>query len=141
MPPVPSWKDARVPSGLVVGQVQLLLNSCERTTTMGMRDFAMLQLMARLGLRAAEVAGLVLEDFNWRAGELLVRGKSRRCDPMPLPVDIGQAVATYLIEARPRVDCRTVFLTVRSEGLRACRSRLRRCGVGHRRPCPLRREG
>lgn len=111
VPPVPRWKDARVPARLAAAQVSALLSSCDRTTPRGMRDFAMLLLLARLGLRAAEVAGLVLDDFDWRSGELVVRGKSRRCDRMPLPADVGEAVATYVTEARPRVECRTVFLT------------------------------
>lgn len=112
VPPVPGWKDTRVPQRLTATQVQILLNSCERTTPTGMRDFAMLMLLARLGLRAAEVAGLVLEDLDWRAGELVVRGKSGRCDRMPLPVDVGEAVTVYLTKARARLECRSVFLSV-----------------------------
>ncbi len=111
VPPVPGWKDTRVPPRLGADQVRVLLDSCERTTPTGMRDFAMLLLLARLGLRAAEVAELALEDLDWRAGELVVRGKSRRCDRMPLAADVGEAIATYLTGARPRVECRSVFLS------------------------------
>jgi site-specific recombinase XerD len=112
VPPVPGWKERTVPRRLATGQVKTLLDSCDRTTPTGMRDFAMLMLLARLGLRASEVAGLQLDDLDWRAGELVVRGKARRDDRMPLPPDVGEALATYLAAARPRVESRTVFLTV-----------------------------
>jgi site-specific recombinase XerD len=73
----------------------------------------MLMLMARLGLRAAEVAGLRLADFRWRAGDLAVVGKGRRSDRMPLPADVGEAVAGYLVQDRPRgVAGGTAFLTL-----------------------------
>ncbi|MGE5828176.1 MAG: tyrosine-type recombinase/integrase, partial [Micromonosporaceae bacterium] len=112
VPPLPGWKDTAVPPRLSTGQVQALLDSCNRTTTTGMRDHAMLVLLARLGLRAAEVAGLSLDDMHWRAGELVVRGRGRREDRLPLPAEVGDAVARYVLQARPRVESRTVFLTV-----------------------------
>ena len=65
-----------------------------------------------MGLRAAEVAGLELDDVDWRAGELVVHGKAGRSDRMPLPVEVGDAMVAYLLEARPRVQCRTVFVTL-----------------------------
>jgi site-specific recombinase XerD len=93
--------------------VRALLDSCDRQTAAGRRDLAMLMLMARLGLRAAEVAGLRLADFGWRAGELAVLGKGRRADRMPLPADAGEAVAGYLVHARPRgVASGVAFLTL-----------------------------
>jgi site-specific recombinase XerD len=106
VPPVPGWKDTGVPRRLAVTEVQALLDSCDRATASGRRDFAILLLLARMGLRAAEVAGLELDHFNWRAGELVVHGKAGRCDRMPLPV------AAYVLEGRPRVECRSVFLTL-----------------------------
>ena len=112
VPPVPGWKDTAVPPRLAAAQVRVLLDSCDRTTPTGMRDFAMLMLLARLGLRASEVAGLRLGDVDWRAGELVVRGKGRREDRMPLPADVGEALAAYLVEGRLRVESRSVFLTV-----------------------------
>jgi len=112
VPPVPGWKDASVPRRLAAAQVKALVDSCDRTTPTGMRDFAMLVVLARLGLRAAEVAGLELDALDWRAGELVVRGKARREDRLPLPADVGEALSAYLVEARPRVDSRAVFLTV-----------------------------
>jgi integrase/recombinase XerD len=112
VPPVPGWKDTAVPPRLSTARVQALLDSCDRATTTGMRDYAMLALLARLGLRAAEVAGLSLDDVHWRAGEVMVRGKGRREDRLPLPAEVGDAVAGYLLQARPRVESRTLFLTV-----------------------------
>lgn len=112
VPPVPGWKDTAVPGPLPSEQVRLLLGGCDRDTAAGRRDLAMMMLMARLGLRAAEVAGLRLADFDWRAGELAVRGKGRRTDQMPLPADVGEAIACYLQQARPRAATNVVFLTV-----------------------------
>jgi len=112
VPPVPGWKDRGVPRRLAMTEVQALLDSCDRATASGKRDVAILLLLARMGLRAAEVAGLELNDFDWRAGELVVHGKAGRCDRMPLPVEVGDAVATYLVEVRPTPQCRRAFLTV-----------------------------
>ena len=89
--------------------VAALLASCDRCRTGGRRDYAMLLLLARLGLRCGEVAALQLEDIDWRAGELLVRGKGGREDRMPLPVDVGEALAEYLPQ-RPPIESRAVFI-------------------------------
>jgi integrase/recombinase XerD len=113
VPPVPGWKDTGVPRRLAAAEVQALLDSCDRATATGKRDLAILLLLARMGLRAAEVAGLELEDFHWRAGELVVCGKAGHCDRMPLPADVGEAVAVYLLQARPRAGSRAAFLTLR----------------------------
>lgn len=112
VPPVPGWKDTGVPQRLAAAEVQALLDSCDRATASGKRDLAILLLLARMGLRAAEVAGLKLDDFDWRAGELVVHGKAGRCDRMPLPAEVGEAVAAYLLEARPKAGCRNAFLTL-----------------------------
>lgn len=112
VPPVPGWKDTAVPPRLAATVVRTLVDSCDRATPTGTRDFAMLLLLSRLGLRAAEVARLQLDDLHWRAGEFVVRGKARREDRMPLPTDVGEALSAYVITARPRVASRTVFLTV-----------------------------
>ena len=79
-------------------------------TTLGRRDFAILMLLVRLGLRGGEVAGLRLDYLDWRAGEIVIRGKRSRIDRLPLPADVGQAVADYLRCGRPRGFGRTVFL-------------------------------
>lgn len=112
VPAVPGWKDTGVPRRLAASEVQALLDSCDRTAASGKRDLAILLLLARMGLRAAEVAGLELDDLDWWAGELVVRGKGRRRDRMPLPTEVGEAVSTYLLQARPKVESRAVFLTL-----------------------------
>lgn len=86
-----------LPRGLPVGDVELLLESCDRATTLGRRDFAILMLLVRLGLRGGEVAGLRLDDLDWRAGVIVIRGKRSRIDRLPLPADVGQAVADYCV--------------------------------------------
>ncbi len=88
VPPVGGWRLATLPSpAMSPGDVQLLLDSTDRSTLVGCRDFAMMMLVARLGLRSIEVARLELRDLDWRAGELVVRGKARRQDQLPLPAD------------------------------------------------------
>jgi site-specific recombinase XerD len=77
---------------------------------MGRRDYAILVLLARLGLRAAEVAALRLDDIDWRAGEIVVRGKGHTEERLPLPSDVGAAIAAYLQRGRPRRPEREVFL-------------------------------
>jgi integrase/recombinase XerD len=99
---------------LSAGQVTRLLASCDRRTAIGRRDYAILTVLARLGLRAGEVAALTLEDIDWRAGELVVAGKGGRRDRLPLPVDVGQALAAYLQRGRRRGECRHVFLHARA---------------------------
>lgn len=114
VPPVAGWRDTTIPRSVTAEQVRDLLDSCERACAVGMRDFAILMLVARLGLRSAEVARMELGDIAWRAGELAVRGKGRRHDRLPVPVDVGDAVAAYLQTGRPRCDDRHVFLTVKA---------------------------
>jgi integrase/recombinase XerD len=102
-----------LPQPLEVGQAAALLASCDRHTPAGRRDFAMLTLLARLGLRAGEVAGLMLEDIDWRNGEITVAGKGGRRDRLPLPPDAGEAIAAWLQDGRPAgaLD-RCVFIRV-----------------------------
>jgi integrase/recombinase XerD len=87
------------------------LASCDRRRAVGRRDYAILLLMARLGLRAGEVAGLELGDLDWRSGEIVVHGKGSREDRLPLPVDVGEALVSYL-RGRPRTGSRVVFMRV-----------------------------
>jgi integrase/recombinase XerD len=116
VPSVASWRLAGLPRALEPGQVAALLDSCDQRTSVGRRDFAMLTLLARLGLRAGEVAALTLEDIDWRAGEITVRGKGTRCERLPLPADAGQAIASYLRDGRPEPfeGARQVFLRARA---------------------------
>jgi site-specific recombinase XerD len=114
VPTVASWRLARLPVTFGRAEVARLLASCDRRTTLGRRDYAVLVLLARLGLRAGEVAALELGDIDWRAGELVIRGKGRRREKLPLPVDVGEAVAGWLRRGRPRCDCTTVITRVRA---------------------------
>jgi integrase/recombinase XerD len=116
VPAVASWRLAGLPRALEQDQVAALLASCDRCAAGGRRDFAMLTLLARLGLRAGEVAALMLEDIGWRAGEIIVRGKASRSERLPLPADAGEAIAAYLRDGRPEPfeGDRRVFLRVRA---------------------------
>lgn len=108
---VPGWTQTSLPKGLPDEQVTVLLASCDRGSATGCRDFAILTLLVRLGLRAGEVAALTLSDIHWRQGEITVRGKGNRCDRLPLPTDVGEAVVDYLRDGRPeRVQEGTVFV-------------------------------
>jgi len=98
VPSVAFWRLAGLPRGLAADQVGALLSSCTGITA-GRRDLAILLLLVRLGMRRGEVARLELEDIKWRAGELLVRGKGNRVERLPLPVDVGEALADYLRHA------------------------------------------
>jgi site-specific recombinase XerD len=111
---VADWRLAAVPKYLTPKQVKQVLKACNRRTATGRRDYAILLLLARLGLRASEVVALRLEDINWRAGEIIVRGKGLFHDRMPLPPDVGQALASYLRQDRPRCRTRRVFICVRA---------------------------
>lgn len=114
VPPVAGWRDTGLVPRLSPDAVQGLLDSCDRTTPMGVRDHAILVLLARLGLRSIEVARLTLDDVHWRQGEFTVRGKGGGVSRMPLPSEVGQALAAYLTDARPASEFRPVFLTCRA---------------------------
>ena len=101
VPAVATWRLASLPAPLEPGQVATMLAGCDTGTAAGRRDLAMLTLLARLGLRAGEVAALSLDDIGWRAGEVTVTGKGRRSERLPLPSDAGEAVAAYLRAGRP----------------------------------------
>jgi site-specific recombinase XerD len=103
-----------LPRGIAKGEADALLASCDRRTAIGRRDFAVIVILLRLGLRRGEVAGLSLEDIDWRAGELVVVGKGARLDRLPLPADVGEAIAAYLSRGRPASDRRQVFLRARA---------------------------
>ena len=112
VPPVAGWRDQRLVATLSAAEVAAILESCDTCTATGARDHAVLVVLARLGLRAAEVAGLRLEDVDWRVGELVVRGKGARVERLPLMHEVGEAIAAYLTGWRPRAaESRTLFLT------------------------------
>lgn len=113
VPAVASWRLAPLPQGLPPAEIERLLAGCDRQTPVGLRDYAVLSLLARLGLRGAEAAGLQLEDIEWRAGEITVTGKGSRTERLPLPAAAGEAVAGWLTQGRPQCGSRAVFVTVR----------------------------
>lgn len=110
IPSIRRSAEPRLPSYMSLEEVQRILDSCDQSTARGRRDYAILMLLARLGLRAKEVATLNLEDFDWRAGQFTVRGKGRQVATMPLPPDVGAAIVSYLQHGRPRSDSRRLFL-------------------------------
>jgi integrase/recombinase XerD len=113
VPSVAGWRLSGLPKGLEPGQLRRLLASCDRRTPTGRRDYAIMLLLARLGLRAGEVAGLALDDIDWRQGELAILGKGNRAERLPLPADAGAAIAAYLRQGRPATaDGRSVFVRV-----------------------------
>ena len=114
VPAVAGWRLASLPRGLAAGQVGRLLDGCDRDTVTGRRDYAILTVLARLGLRGAEAAALQLGDIDWRAGEVMVRGKGSRLERLPLPVPVGEALAAWLTGGRARCGSSAVFVTVRA---------------------------
>jgi integrase/recombinase XerD len=110
VPAVASRPGSSLPRGITASEFNALLTSCDRRRSRGRRDYAILMLLGRLGLRAGEVAHLELEHLDWRAGDIVVVGKGRRTERLPLPADVGEAVAAYLRRGRPRSECRRVFL-------------------------------
>jgi integrase len=114
VPPVAGWRDTGIPKALPAGHVQQLLDHCDRRDPVQVRDYAILMLVARLGLRSIEVARLQLDDIDWRAGRIILRGKASREDGMPLPSGVGQALADYLTHVRPQTPLRSVFLSCKA---------------------------
>jgi integrase/recombinase XerD len=112
VPAGPVRRDSALPAALPPSDVQRLLRSCDRRRAMGRRDYAILMLLARLGLRSGEVAGLELDDIDWRNGEILIRGRGGRQEPLPLPTDVGEALVGYLRRGRPSTESRRVFVRV-----------------------------
>ena len=104
-----------LPRPLEAGHAQALLASCARDSEVGLRNFAVLTVLVRLGLRAGEIAALELGDIDWRKGEVMVRSKGGWRDPLPLPVDVGEALVAYL-QRRGASRCRHVFAHVRAPG-------------------------
>jgi len=113
VPAVAGWKLAGLPQALTPAQLRALLAACDRRTATGRRDYAIVLLLARLGLRAGEVARLGLDEINWHAGELRVVGKGNRGESLPLPADVGAAITAYLRRGRASLaQDRSVFVRV-----------------------------
>ena len=114
VPTVPAWRLAEVPKYLTPEEVERVVHACQRDHPVARRDHAIILLLARLGLRAGEVIALELEDIDWRAGVLKVRGKGRSHDCLPLPADVGEALARYLRHHRPPCTTRRLFIRARA---------------------------
>jgi site-specific recombinase XerD len=116
VPSVASWSLSNLPKSLPPAQVeQVLADVRQRATAVGRRDYAILLLLARLGLRGGEVGNLVLEDIDWENSRIAIRGKGDRVAHLPMPADVGKAIAAYLQNGRPRVSGdRRLFLRVRA---------------------------
>ncbi|MGH3401007.1 MAG: site-specific integrase [Streptosporangiaceae bacterium] len=113
VPAVASWRLSALPRGLKAADIEMLLAGCDRETAVGLRDHAVLSLLARLGLRGAEAARLRLDHIDWRAGEITVTGKGSRVERLPLPAPAGEALAAWLTGGRPQCESRAVFVTMR----------------------------
>lgn len=114
VPSVANWSMPSIPRAIAPDQVRQLLRQVDRSTAVGRRDYAILLLLARLGLRASEVVRLELEDIDWKAGSLSVCGKGGRHSQLPLPQEVGDAIVAYLQRGRPRSLSRRVFLTAKA---------------------------
>lgn len=123
--PVAHWRLASIPKALDASQIRRLLASSD-DSSVGLRNTAVMLLLLRLGLRAGEVAALDLDDVSWRTGEIVVRGKGRRESRLPLPRDVGQAIAVYLRRGRPRASTRGLFVRARAPF-----TRLTMVGISH----------
>jgi integrase/recombinase XerD len=110
VPAVAHRRLSGLPQALTPAQVDALLGACDRSGPVGRRDFAVITMLHRLGLRCAELTGLRLDDVDWQAGTLTIHGKGNRIDRLPLPVDVGQALVGYLRDGRPQTTARTVFV-------------------------------
>jgi integrase/recombinase XerD len=126
VPIVANWSMTSIPRAIAPAQIRQLVTSIDRHTAMGRRDYAVILLLARLGLRSGEVVSLELDDIDWTAGRLSVRGKRGQRSEMPIPTDVGQAIAAYLRHGRPHSTSRRVFLRIKAPifGFRGS------CGIG-----------
>lgn len=146
VPGVADLRDRSLARGLDPAAVERLLASCDRRGTVGRRDYAVLLLLIRLGLRAGEVAAITLDDVDWRAGEIAVRnGKGARRERLPLSADVGEAIVSYL-RRRPKSESRALFLRVVAPAgaLRGAQCRgsfARHAGALGRRPSARTRSG
>jgi integrase/recombinase XerD len=138
VPIVANWSMSSIPRAITEEQVRHLLSSVDRRTAMGRRDYAILILLARLGLRSGEVASLELGDIDWKAGQLSVRGKTGQRSELPLTAEVGKVIAAYLRRGRPHSTSRRVFLRAKApvRGFRGAsgvgsivRHRLQRAGI------------
>jgi site-specific recombinase XerD len=114
VPTVPNWSLSTIPRFLPAATVERVLECCDRKTSVGRRNHAILLLLARLGVRAGEVVGLRLDDIDWGTSQITIRGKGGKSAQLPLAADVGAALAAYLRHDRPRSATRSVFLRHRA---------------------------
>jgi site-specific recombinase XerD len=110
VPTVASWRQAEPPKWLPSEDIERVLEACDRRSACGRRDYAILSLLARIGLRAGEVVALDLGDIRWETGQISICGKGSHRKRFPLPSDVGKAIAAYLKNGRPHCDSRRVFV-------------------------------
>ena len=114
VPAVANWRLSNLPKYIEPEQVKCLLKSCDQTTILGQRNYTILLILARLGLRAGEVVNMRLDDIDWEAGEFIVHGKGNQQDRLPIPYDVGKSLAKYLRYGRPRCSSRQVFIRTKA---------------------------
>ena len=114
VPTVPNWSLSTLPKFLPANDVERILQGCDQNTSIGRRNYAILLLLARLGLRAGEVVGLNLDDIDWSTSQIMIRGKGGKSAPLPLAPDVGEALASYLRDDRPRCSTRRAFIRHRA---------------------------
>lgn len=139
LPAAAGWRLAGLPKFLTLSESKKILVTRDRRTRVGCRDYAVLLTMLRLGLRAGEVASLTLDDIDWPRGEFMVRGKGGRQDALPLPLDVGKAIVSYLRRGRPHSLARELFLCSRAPHRKLTsgavteisRAAGNRCGIPH----------
>ena len=112
VPPLKAWPRTALPSAIPAAEARRLVAGCDTQTEAGRRDAAVLLVLLRLGLRATEVARLDLDDIDWRNGQITIKAKGGHDDVLPLPVEVGEAIAAYLQRGRPSKPTRALFLTV-----------------------------
>lgn len=111
VPTVPNWSLTGIPESITPEQIRIVLSACPRNTPVGRRDYAILLLLARLGLRAIEIVSLTLSSITWKAGTITVKGKGNKPGILPLPREVGEAIVDYLHYGRPDSNCKSLFLS------------------------------
>lgn len=114
VPTVADWRLSELPKSLSPEEVERLLQNCDQSTAIGQRDYAVLLILARLGLRAGEVVAMTLDDIDWEDGVITISGKGSRRDRLPIPQDVGKALVTYLRHWRPQCATRRLFIRARA---------------------------
>jgi integrase/recombinase XerD len=110
VPTIPNWSMTGIPRAIAPEHIRAILAQCPRDNPVGRRDYAILLLLARLGLRACEIVSLTLDSIDWEAGSIVVIGKGKQVASLPLPIEVGDAIATYLRQDRPACHQRALFL-------------------------------